>query len=270
MAETDVQVQSAQEEQTSPRFELEQADDYSKYLLYSKTEILFVLRSLIQKGAMLTVYFDQGASFLLTSLVAIAPDNASLLFDCGSNDEMNRKALCADKLIFTATLDKVKIQFSLRKLELASNEGQPVFRGALPEALLRLQRREYYRLSTPIANPIECLITVIQENGSTLQMAAPLLDISGGGVGLMLPADACGLYAVGTSLPACRLALPEAGLLSADLYVRNAFDVATKSGSHYLRVGCEYINLPGTRLTMIQRYITRTERERKARLGGMA
>lgn len=58
-------------------------------------------------------------------------------------------------------------------------------------------------------------------------------------------------------------------MVSATLRVRSVFDVATKSGNRYLRAGLEFVNLPGTRLTLIQRYITRIERERKARLSGM-
>ena len=65
IAETDVQ---GIPEQSPPQFELEHADDYSQYLLHSKSEILSVLRSLVQKGAMVTAYFDRGNSFLLTSL----------------------------------------------------------------------------------------------------------------------------------------------------------------------------------------------------------
>jgi hypothetical protein len=67
----------------------------------------------------------------------------------------------------------------------------------------------------------------------------------------------------------CKIALPEEGLLITTLRIRNAFDVTTKSGTHYIRVGCEFIDLQGPRLTLIQRYITRIERERKARLSGL-
>ena len=69
MAEFDVPVV---EEQPPPQFELDQSDDYSAYLLHSRTEILAVLRSLIQKGSLITVYFDLGRSFLLTSMVALS------------------------------------------------------------------------------------------------------------------------------------------------------------------------------------------------------
>lgn len=266
MAETEF---PAQPEQAPPRFELEQADDYSKFLLYSKSEIVFVLRTLIQKGAMITVYFDQGKSFLLTSLLAVSQDNGELIFDVGSDDDMNRKALLADKLIFITMIDKVKVQFSLNRLSSSQNEGRPAFRGALPETLLRLQRREYFRLSTPIANPVKCIIPMKRVDGSALLVEVPLLDISGGGVGLMATTDQAGLFSADATFPDCRIALPDEGLLVATIGIRNTFEVSTKSGLHYVRVGCEFVDLPGPRLTMIQRYITRVERERKARLSGM-
>lgn len=267
MAETEVQ---AQPEQAPRKFELEQSDDYSKFLLYSKTEIVFVLRSLIQKGAMVTVYFDQGKSFLLTTLLALDADNGEVVFDIGSDHDMNGKALLADKLIFTTAVDKVKIQFSLHQISATTYEGRPAFRGGLPETLLRLQRREYFRLSTPIASPIKCTIPMRRADGSALVVEAPLLDISGGGVGLMVHPEQSALYETEMTFSECRIALPEEGLLTTTLRVRNAFDVTAKNGSHYVRVGCEFVELQGSRLTQIQRYITRVERERKARMSGLA
>ena len=267
MAETEVQ---AAPEQTPPRFELEQNNDYSKFLLYSKSEIVFVLRSLIQKGAMVTVYFDQGKSFLLTSLLALTQDNSEFILDIGSDHEMNSKALETDKLIFTTSIDKVKIQFSINKLSGTTYDGRPAFCGALPETLLRLQRREYFRLSTPIASPIKCIIPMKRADGSALTVEAPLLDISGGGVGLMVHPEQSGLYQAEMAFKDCKISLPDEGLLVTTLRVRNSFEVTTKSGSHYVRVGCEFLDLQGSRLTMIQRYITRIERERKARMSGMA
>ncbi len=266
MAETDVLEDT---EHTPPQFELEQSDDYSQFLLYSRSEILAVLRSLIQKGALITVYFDQGHSFLLTSMIALSADNNEIIFDIGSNEEMNRRALLTKKLIFTTLIDKVKVQFSLNKVSLTHNAGRPAFVGTVPETLLRLQRREFFRLATPIANPINLNATVRRVDGSALVIDVPLLDVSGGGIGLMATLDLAALLQRGDMFPECRMMLPEEGLLVTTLCVRNMFDVTTRSGSHYVRVGCEYVDLPAPRLTMVQRYITRVERERKARLSGM-
>ena len=252
-----------------PQFELEQPDDYSQYLLHSRSEILAVLRSLVQKGALITVYFDQGNSFLLTSMLALNADSRSFVLDLGSNDEMNRRALQAKKLILTTVVDKVKIQFSLNSLNSAQYDGRGAFAGAIPETLLRLQRREYFRLSTPIASPVKLATTIRRADNSVLQVSLPLLDISGGGLGLMVATDQAQLLERGDTLDECKLMLPNEGLLVTSLCVRNMFDVTTRSGTHYVRVGCEYIALTSGRLAMVQRYITRMERERKARLSGL-
>src|ERR1035437_3875259 len=108
MEEPEVQADS---QESPPQFELDQADDYSQYLLYSKSEVLAVLRTLVQKGAMITVHFDQGHSFFLTTMIALSADNREMILDVGSNEEMNSRALPAKKLIFTTLIDKVKIQF---------------------------------------------------------------------------------------------------------------------------------------------------------------
>lgn len=251
------------------QFELEQIDDYSQYLLHSKAEIIAVLRSLIQKGVLITVHFDQGRSFFLTSMISLQPDDAEFIVDVGSDQEMNAKALKASKLIFTAVVDKVKIQFSLDQLKPAEHQERPALLGAVPDKLLRLQRREFFRLSTPIANPVRLCTTIRPADQAGTPVDIPLLDISGGGVGLMVALDLAIQLKKGQVLDNCKIMLPNEGLLVATLCVRNMFDVATRSGSRYVRVGCEFVDLPAARLTVVQRYITRVERERKARLSGL-
>ena len=253
-----------------PVFELEQADDYSKYLLHSKSEILAVLRALIQKGSMITVHFDQGRSFLLTSIIALSADHREFILDIGSDDQMNRRALLADKLIFTTLIDKVKVQFSLNKLAQTQSDGRLAFLAKVPETLLRLQRREFFRLSTPVANPVKLCTTITCADASVRQIDLPLMDISGGGVGLIAPPDQAELFQRGDTLGDCKIMLPDEGLLVATICVRNLFEVTTRTGSHFVRIGCEFIGLSASRLTLVQRYITRVERERKARLSGLS
>lgn len=250
------------------KFELDNGDIYAKYMLYSRAEILFVLRSLLKKTCMTTVYFDNGRSFFLTALLDIDERTGRLLFDTGSDAAINARALKADKLLCTALLDKVKIQFSLSGLQSAEFTGRAAFRAQLPEAVLRLQRREYFRLDTPQGNPLICQARVPREDGSETALNLPLLDISGGGVGLSAPLEAESFIAPGLILPNCRIDFPEEGVLQVSLTVRNQFRVTARNGNQFLRIGCEFVDLPGNRLTMIQRYITRIERERKARLSG--
>lgn len=265
MAETETQADPGY---TPPQLELDHSDDYSQYLLHSNAEILAVLRNLIGKGAMITVHFDQGQSFLLTSMLALSPDNRQFILDLGSNEEMNRRALRVNKLICTTLIDKVKVQFSLKQLLPTQHEGRAAFLGEVPETLLRLQRREFFRLSTPIANPIRLNVMVRRSDDSAQHVELRLVDISGGGVGLMATPDQAQLFHKGDTLPDSKMMLPNEGLLVATLCVRTLFEVTTRGGARLARLGCEFVALPALRLTMVQRFITRVERERKAQLSG--
>lgn len=251
------------------RFELVQADDYSKYLLHSKKEILFILRAMCDKGVLITVYFNQGNDFLLTTLLAVSADGNSMLLDPGSNAEMNRKALESDKLIFTAMHDKVKIQFNVKRLAKAEHEGREAFRAAIPDELLRLQRREFYRLTAPIAHPIRCVIPLKLADGSRTTIETTVIDISGGGLAVITPPPEGVEFETDHLFENCRIELPDVGTVLATLRVRNTFEFTLRNGTKSRRSGCQFIDLPGPMLTLIQRYIIRVERERKARETGM-
>ena len=248
--------------------ELDQKN-FSEYLLYSRSEIVFVLRAVLQKKCMLTVYFDGGRSFFLTSLMAISDDGNWLYFDVSNEAELNKKALAAPKLMFTTMLERVKIQFSVGGFQEVPAGNRKAFACKLPETLLRLQRREHFRLSTPIATPLKCEFYAPKPDGSSEKLNLTILDISGGGVGMMVSDELAPLFQPGMVLSGCKIDIPDEGKVQTGLCIRNVFGVTTKTGNHYTRVGCEFVDLPGSHLNWVQRYITRIERERKAREAGM-
>jgi c-di-GMP-binding flagellar brake protein YcgR len=264
----DSAIPTAPETPNHAELELDQKH-FSEYLLHSRSEILFLLRSVLQKKCMLTVYFDGGRSFFLTSLLSISDDGNWLYFDVSNDQVINRNALAASKLMFTTMLERVKIQFSIGGIQEVPAGTRKAFAGELPTTLLRLQRRQHFRLSTPIATPIKCNLSAPKPDGSHAELSLTLLDISGGGVGLMVPDNLTDLFKAGNVYSGCQIDLPNEGKVVTGLCVRNSFPVSTKSGTHFTRVGCEFVELPGAHLNWVQRYITRVERERKAREAGL-
>jgi len=255
--------------QSPPAPELLEPGDYSQYLLNNRNEILFVLRALLPDAARITVYFNEGRDFLLTTLVTIEEEGSAIVLDYGSDAAMNRKALEADKLFCATQLDNVKIQFILRSVTEVVFEGRPAFRAAFPDTVLRLQRREFFRLTVPIARPLRCILPYQQANGSRAQIEVKVVDISGGGLAMMSPPEGIGFEA-GAEFPNCRLELPEVGIVVATLRVCNVFEVTLRNGATVKRAGCQFKVLPGPMLTLVQRYIIKVERERKARESGLS
>lgn len=265
---TDQTIPPSSDGKSASELELEQ-QGFSQYLLYSRSEILFVLKQAMQKKCMLTVYFDAGRSFFLTTLIALSEDGNWLYIDTPSDSDIGRRAIDAKKMMLTTMLEKVKIQFSINGLHEVASGNRMAFAAHLPETLLRLQRREHFRLSTPVAIPLRCHLEVVQPDGTSKELEAPLLDISGGGIGLMIQESMAPHFPAGTNFQNCRIDIPDEGTITTGLCVRNGFNVTTKSGSRHWRVGCEYVDLSGSHLSAVQRYITRVERERKARDAGL-
>jgi c-di-GMP-binding flagellar brake protein YcgR len=241
--------------------------DYTQYLLHARSEVLFVLRALQSAADRITVHFNDGRDFLLTSVIAV--DDKGLTLDVGSNVDMNQRALAADKLFCATSHDKVRVQFLLRGLTRIETDLGPALRADLPDAVLRLQRREYYRLTAPIARPLKCQIPMTAVDGKQLKVEVSIIDISGGGLAIMVPPVGIE-FQPDMEFPNCRIELPEVGFIVATLQVRNLFDVTLRSGGHVSRAGCQFINLPGPMLTLVQRYIVKVERERKARETGLS
>lgn len=240
---------------------------FSQYLLHAQSEILFILRALVMGGARITVYFNEGKDFLLTALIAV--DDDGIVLDYGSSAEMNRRALAADKLFCITTHERVRVQFQIRGVRKIEHEGRPAFRAPLPDTLLRLQRREYYRLTTPLAAPLKCRIPLPPAgNVEREPVEVNVVDISGGGLGIIAPPENV-VFDADMVFPNCRIELPEVGAITATLQVKNLFEVTLRNGSRVKRSGCQFVDLPGPMLTLVQRYIIKVERERKARESGM-
>ena len=76
-------------------------------------------------------------------------------------------------------------------------------------------------------------------------------------------------FSLGEMFTECRLDIPGECVLTVNLRVRELLKLETINGDHQLRLGCEFVGLPGTRLALIERYITKLERERKAKESGL-
>ncbi len=251
------------------RIDLIHDDEGKDYTLRARAEVLGVLRSLLEHSSLMTAYFNQGHDFLMTSLLKIAPDGNTVVIDVSSNSEMNKRALTSDRLICVANLDKVKIQFVLQGVAPVQFEGHPAFLATTPATLLRLQRRDHYRLAMPVLHPLKCTIPQKTYDGTEKSIEVSVIDISGGGVGIVAKTDGIEL-STDMLLPDCRIELPGIGVIVATLRIRSVYEVTLRTGARHKRAGCQFVDLPGKQQMLLQRFIITAERERKARESGLA
>ena len=240
--------------------------DQSKYLVHSQLEIAMILGTLAKTGGMVTAYFGSGNDFILTSIAAVRPEHDALYVDYGADADANQRALQSRRIMFVAVQDRIKIQFAAESLQPARLGGREVFRMALPQTLLRLQRREYFRIATPVTRPLVCAIPPQSELESAPERVT-IIDISCGGIAV-LDSSQPSYVETGMRLNGCRIALPELGAVATDLVIRSTYELTFRNGAKHRRAGCEFADMRERDRALIQRYINRLERERKDRAGG--
>ncbi len=242
------------------RFDLLQADDFARYVLDGRTDIIFYLRAMKDRKANVSVYAGRSPDSYLTALLAIDETKDVLIFDAPRDPGQLEQTLKASPLVFLTSLERVKVQFMVHGCRAIDFDGGPAIEVPLPTRMLRLQRRDYYRLIVPPNPRLRCLIPSGESSGRMIE--ATVVDISGGGLAVVAPPSSLDL-SVDSLIDQCQITLPEIGTITATLQVRNLFRV-TERGRAELRAGCQFVGLPAAADLMIQRYILRFETERAA------
>lgn len=254
MADTDV----------DSRSELAAGDDDSRFLVHNPQEIARIMRGLIQRRELVSAFFNGGEDLMLTAVLDIDAARDTLALDCSGNEALNQRLLEAEKVIFVTALDRVKVQFVSRAVRRGVLDGRPAFLMAIPQQVLQLQRREYYRLRTPIANPLKCRVPLADQQFGEMV----ILDISAGGIGILVEQMEGVSLEVGSEFPGCSIELPGIATLEVTLRIQNRFEATLKNGHKALRCGCQFISLHPALQASIQRYIVKLQRERIANTPG--
>lgn len=248
-----------------------EAPELERFMVYARVEIISMLRQLGEQGVLTTVYYDRHAGFAVTALLAVNPDFEEVIFDVPSDQLAQRRLLAAEELVFVTFLDQIKVQFRARKAEATLHDGKPAFRVRLPPEVLRLQRRDFFRVKTPIGKPALCLVPYADEaepkaegdanaNGAKTYEKLTLLDISIGGMALMSYPDKFALP-LGKTIEGCYLDLPGIGQVTVNLKIKHIDQVPRDEKAR--RVGCEFVQLAPQARMMLQRYVNKLDAEQR-------
>lgn len=250
-----------------PPFQDVDVENWHDYEIESRKEIVSLLRGIGAKNQLIRMLIQGESDVCVTAILDVDDQLDTVVLDSSIDQEQNKRILAGRRLSFETTLDKVRILFAAEQVEPTVFEGNPAFKMAVPPTLIRLQRREYYRIATPVTNPVRVVIALDDELGS--KTTFPLADISCGGIAILDNKMLLG-EAIGKEFPNCRIDLPEIGQVTTALQVRNSLDLTLLNNKTNRRLGCEFVGIERAMLAYVQRYITKLERERNARIAGLA
>ncbi|PSJ18387.1 flagellar brake protein [Nitrosomonas supralitoralis] len=233
-----------------------------KFRINSEIDILFILRGIMQADSLITLYPDYESDFILTSILAINSDKKEMLIDYGINDKHCQKALHSKELVFVTTQNRVKIEFVCDQIKKIQFNNKDAFLVNIPKMLLRIQRRNHFRITTPIVKPLKCVIPIPGKNAANHKAEVALLDISCGGTAVIDQHPIIN-FDPGIIYNNCQISLPEIGIITVNIQVKNTYEITLRNGQNCMRAGCQFINLAAGMEAMIQRYIIKQEQNRK-------
>jgi c-di-GMP-binding flagellar brake protein YcgR len=244
--------------------ELEAWHDYE---VESRREIVALLRQISEKNQLVRVLIKGEADVCVTSVLEVDPDSNTMILDRPVSRDQIERMVAAGAVRCETSLDKIRILFGADGLGEISYDGGSAIRANIPASLIRLQRREFYRMPTPVSNPVRVTIPLPAELGGLTEIF-PLADISCGGIAVLDNKQILGTT-IGDTFPGCRLDLPEIGPVMTSLQIRNSLDLTLLNNKTNRRLGCQFVDISRGNLAAVQRYITKLERERNARLAGL-
>lgn len=256
--------------EAAPAASHEAVEGEDKYLLRNRRQIRGLLQALIQQRSLVTAHVAGRDQSFPTAVLELDDDEDEgwLLLDGSPHEASNRAAESAGHLLCFAQLDHVRVRFRIEEHQRIDNGGHTAFRAPLPDSLYYLQRREYYRLETPITDSPHCLIRFEHEDGQRTELELRVIDISGGGMAVAL-SPGMPMLELHRTYWNCQLQLPEQPAITLPLTVCSQLRQTLPSGLDSIRVGLQFADLPRGAGEAIQRYIFRIDRQRNARKSGV-
>ncbi|SAL00715.1 flagellar brake protein [Caballeronia ptereochthonis] len=230
-----------------------------RYAQRHSLQIALCLRSLLARGDFLTVQFD-GTQFV-TQLLDVDSGRAHFLFDFGSTQRDNRALVHADSLTFRSQPSGIRTQFVTERAAATTFEGRPAFEAPFPTLLHYVQRRDFYRVDTPMFDPF--VASGLDEEGVAFRLE--LQDLSVGGVALRTRDKRFESLAQGCVWNDVTLQLGGLGAVSVDLEIVAPRQMLTPTGERRIVLGCRFIDLKGNAERVLQRAITLLETRRQGR-----
>jgi flagellar brake protein len=222
-------------------------------------EVGVQLRNLANRGDFLTLQYRGGQ--LVTRILDVDTRERTFTFDWGALPEQNSEVLAAQECQFHASPDGVRVEFSTGAPRETSFEGRPAFVAGFPDVLFYVQRREYFRVDTPVLEPCLCRGALPADG---LRFQFEVHDLSLGGIGLRTTDPRAAEFQMGLTIRDVELDLRSHGTLRVDLALAVLRFIDLPNGDRRYHLGFRFDALPGASENSLQRYITQLEMKRRA------
>lgn len=235
--------------------------DDSRYIIRHPQVILSYLKQIKKDHAFLAITSSGQYHPFISMLYKVDEQRRQIIFDTPEDSRLDRHFLKEDSVTIVTSVEQIRIQFEVSGLRHVMYDSKVAYAADIPTSILRLQRRDVYRLTVPVSAPIYC---EIGDSTGSFESAHryPVYDISLSGIGL----NNFPMMAAGTKIYHAIVYLPDSiGSFIADLVVCHTFSIRFRRQDSILKTGFKFLSVSEQRNKKIQQYLNMLFSERRLR-----
>jgi c-di-GMP-binding flagellar brake protein YcgR len=243
-------------------------DPWGEFRITHLPDCLQLLQGLRDGHVPVVLNLPDGTA-LPTALWAVDAAAQRLGFSADSDAGGLARLVECNEATAVAYLASVKLQFDLQGFVLVHGDQARALHSQLPREIYRFQRRNAFRVrSSSRPDPVA---TFRHPGLPEMTLTLRMLDVSIGGCALWLPADMPPLQA-GTRLGELQVELDAESRFSAPATLQHitslgrggaAPERAQDLAAGGVRIGCEWLALPGSAERVLQRWIDRAQQRQR-------
>jgi flagellar brake protein len=227
--------------------------DLDQFCIKNPREIFVVLRQLMTSEEPVTFRPLGHDGLILSSILDVDFDAGEFLFKCSEDSSQNQTLLDFPESFVSAMPNGIPVQFLCGQLQQRTFRGALVFCAALPMSVYKVQRRDAFRVGTPVGDPFICTA----EFSDLGQTSFDIFDLSLTGIGLRSSNEKLSLIPRGVTARNAVLDFRKAGKLTVNIQI--AYLQKIEGGKQLYRVGCRLIDFPQAKEPELQKLITYLE-----------
>ncbi|MFW5443703.1 MAG: flagellar brake protein [Methylococcaceae bacterium] len=241
-------------------------DETAKYLVRNQKQVFNYLKMLSAERCLISAAFgEDDKDTFLTAILDIDEKKKTITIDCGPKEYLNKRLLDSAIIKCATEYKGIKVQFEGRKVKKAGKTGQPAFTIPIPGSISWVQRRQFYRIKSPLSKNSYCTVSYTNletEEETTLNLQ--LYDLSASGFSILNDeAEFSNQLIPSAEFKNCTLALHEEAELNISFEVRHKLPLNPNKPGKTERVGCYITNSSPRIESTILRYMQNIERELK-------
>lgn len=240
--------------------------DISKYLEKNSKKVLSYLKLLLNERCLISAAFGDGEKdTFLTALIDLNEKQQTLTIDCGPKEYLNKKLLSSAIIKFSTEYQGIKVFFEGRKVKKSGSSNNPSFIVPIPGSMYWVQRRQFYRIKSPLSKNSFCSITHHDEKTEEdTNIELKLYDISASGFCVLNEShEISNLFVATAEFDNAKLVLEDEMELPIAFEVRYKQPLNPSNPNKTERIGCRILNTTPRLESTILRYMQNIDREIK-------